>query len=895
MAELNEIKLAEDKKPKAKQGKKAAAAREEVPINEIKLAEDKKPKAKQGKKAAAAREEAPINEISRFQTAIKQARNILRREGITGMESFRHICLYITARYITLERVGALGIPPEFAWENLLQVSTTTGGKQKAMDNFFHPTEPCLVAKFDDLFNTRQFAFNVKQLDNHLDLLKLLDGVGMARLECEFDVLGWVYEQHLKTGSAAARDLGQFFTDRFACAYCIELCRPGCSSPGVPETVCDPSAGTAGFLTAFIKYHKRHHPDIDWATHIDKVHGGELDERVAGSACINLFMESGGHVARNMMRKDTLYTDLPQPEYDVILANVPFGVDGLKYASCCPRVQELGIKGTNSEPLFLQLIMLSLKLGGRAAVIVPDGVVVTRSTLHRGTRKYLLDHFELRRVVKMRGKLFTNTNIEPSILFFENTGRPTSQVEFWDLVKDRKGGYKDTLVLSVPREKMDPDALLLDAQSYAVVKARPNPAAYPIVKFMDLYAIPPGVRKFTSGDMDNKGDSPFFSGKWNSPVGTHSEVSFASDAEYFVMIKDGGGDHSSSTVGLGKFFSITGKCSVTSQNSIFVQKEPNEVAHRYVHYWMTLNITALRDKAKYSMTLGHLSAASITDFEILLPPLEVQLEIVATLDRIYAPGAGVLAETLKMTTRAMDLVLVRPDGALLEPLVQAQRLIRDAAQMAAVLKAQMAAVMAAVQARGYPSAKLGEIAVHNNGKTLKSDDKSDDGEYDVMGGGMTYNGKYTKYNREGTTISVSKSGASAGFVAFHTKKYWAGDCFTVEPIDAAACNEKFLYYALKFNFEKYTHGTTIPHCNWRDVERTVVRLPPLEVQLDVVARIEALEMQCAEMKQLQDRSDDNARFILDANLSALPVLEGEEAEKAEEAEEEADEEEEEEE
>ena len=399
--------------------------------NEITLAEDKKTKApKRGKKAAAAREEAPINEIGRFQTAMKQARDILRRESITGMESFRHICLYITARYMTLERVGALGIPPEFAWENLLQVSTTTGGKQKAMDYFFHPVEPCLVAKFDDLFNTRKFSFDVKQLDNHLDLLKLLDGVDMARLDCKFDVLGWVYEQHLKTGSAAARDLGQFFTDRFACAYCINLCRPVCSSPGVPETVCDPSAGTAGFLTAYLKYHKRHHPEIDWATHLDKVQGGELDERVAGSACINLFMESGGHVARNMMRKDTLYTDLPQPEYDVILANVPFGVKGLKYASCCPRVQELGIKGTNSEPLFLQLIMQSLKIGGRAAVIVPDGVVATRSTLHSGTRKHLLDRFELRRVIKMRGKLFTNTGIERPSSFSKTQESPPPRSSF---------------------------------------------------------------------------------------------------------------------------------------------------------------------------------------------------------------------------------------------------------------------------------------------------------------------------------------------------------------------------------------------------------------------------------------------------------------------------------
>ena len=62
--------------------------------------------------------------------------------------------------------------------------------------------------------------------------------------------------------------------------------------------------------------------------------------------------------------------------------------------------------------------------------------------------------------------------------------------------------------------------------------------------------------------------------------------------------------------------------------------------------------------------------------EYTCPPIETQQEIVATLDRIYQPGTTELADTIKLTSQAMDLVLAQPSGATLEPIVEAQRLMR---------------------------------------------------------------------------------------------------------------------------------------------------------------------------------------------------------------------------
>jgi type I restriction enzyme M protein len=585
--------------------------------------------------------------VETFKTAIVRIRDILRGPGvsITGMDSMRHICLYLLSRYMTCSRVRSIGVPDEFAWENLIHTAQTkNGGLQKALDYFYHKEEDSLVNHFDRLFGTEKFSFDVKNPQKHKEILEILNGVKMEDVDCQMDILGWVYEQHLKTGSSAARDLGQFFTDRFICSYMVKLCSPKFKSEGVPESVCDPSMGTGGFLTAYIKYFKETYPDkpIDWAVQQKEVHGCDTDPKVAGVSRLNLFMESGGHRFENLLTHDSLYGDLPLTGYDVILANMPFGLKGIIHASCCKRVNDLKIRGTKSEPLFLQLMMLSLKRGGRCAVVVPDGMLVNTSTLHNGTRKYLLDNFNLKRVIKMKGQFFMNTGIQPSILFFENTGKGTEVVEFWDVLANERGAITETMFLSVPRAKFD-----------------------------------------ASSSFD---------------VRRYQEI---------------------------------------------------------------------------------------------------------------------------------------------------EKPVADSA--------------------GFPMVKLEDLVNYENGKTLSALKKTQTGEFDVMGGGMTYIGKTDVFNREGETISISKSGASAGFVAYHNKKYWAGDCLTITPKNPKACIIKYLYYYLKLNNNltmSNTAGSTIPHCKWDDIKHIRIPIPPIKDQIKIVECLDSIYRRKEEAQRIVNESDSLAQHQL---------------------------------
>lgn len=563
--------------------------------------------------------------VEAFKSAVVRIRDIFRglTPSITGMESMRHICLYLMSRYITKDKVKSLGVPDEFAWENLIETAQTkNGGVQKALDWFFHKESDCLVNHFDRLFGTRDFSFDIKNPAKHKEILELLSNkdIDIKNIDLNMDILGWVYEQHLGKGSGgnAMRDLGQFFTDRFICDYMVTLCKPGFKSKGVPESVCDPSMGTGGFLTSYMKFYKKHYQNkpVDWSVQNKEIHGCDTDQKVAGVARLNLFMESGGSVANNLLLRNSLNEDLIQTSYDIILANMPFGLKGIKHAECCERVKDLKIRGTKSEPLFLQLMMVSLNRGGRCAVVVPDGMLVNGSTCHNDTRKYLLDHFELKRVIKMKGQFFMNTGIQPSILFFENTGKPTSLVEFWDVIKGDNGDIEETMVLSVPRAKFDA-SYSMDGRRYEERKALVNPTGYQTLTLGDLFEVKGGkaISKVNlTGTL-----YPYYG--CNGINGYVDEFLF--NGEYIVCAQDGS---------IGSVYLLNEKFYPSNHTHILKTKDATKITNAYGSYFLKMNVDW---KSITTSVIPKVTQGNLLKIKIIVPPLEIQKEIVATLDELY--------------------------------------------------------------------------------------------------------------------------------------------------------------------------------------------------------------------------------------------------------------------
>jgi len=294
--------------------------------------------------------------------------------------------------------------------------------------------------------------------------------------------------------------------------------------------------------------------------------------------------------------------------------------------------------------------------------------------------------------------------------------------------------------------------------------------------------------------------------------------------------------------------------------------------NKYLYYY--LSTYDFSESGKGSLGHGSMNKGSLSELQIPLPPLSVQQEIVSTLDRIYSPGTVELSETLKLTQRAMDLVLAQPNGTMLEPIVEAQRMIRKSAQMAADVRAQMAAdvraqmaaIVKSIDCRRFPVVKLGDIVVIESGKYITKSDAVKEG-FPIYGGGDACD-YYSSTSNRNNRLIIAKDGISLKCVRwvscqFHLNHHgWTLKC-------NESILEKYLYYYLCTNQQliyNMATGSAQKGINQKIMEQFEVTLPPLDFQQAVLTRLDALQSQLDSLDSLSKQAEDNARFILESYL-----------------------------
>jgi type I restriction enzyme S subunit len=266
-------------------------------------------------------------------------------------------------------------------------------------------------------------------------------------------------------------------------------------------------------------------------------------------------------------------------------------------------------------------------------------------------------------------------------------------------------------------------------------------------------------------------------------------------------------------------------------HTIVMKTKTNGLNIKYLYYYLKLsNLMAYN---RCSALIPELDKSRFYEMSLPLPPVETQEEIVAALDRIY--------DSVKSSKETIEC-----------------------------LKSVMKSLIGTISRHTDITKKICDVCGFMNGKTLSGKNKDDGGEYHVMGGGMDYIGSYSKFNREGYNITISKSGASAGFVKWHDSKFWAGDCFTIAPT-GSNLEIKYLYYYLKINSKTHTmsktSGSTIPHCKWDDIANLHIHIPPIEMQQQIIIRLDALQSQISAFEETIKNSEDNAQFVLNSYVS----------------------------
>lgn len=263
-------------------------------------------------------------------------------------------------------------------------------------------------------------------------VVDMLDQIELGDL----DTSGDLYE-YLLSKIASAGVNGQFRTPRHIIELMVQMTAP---TPG--DEICDPACGTAGFLVAAAQHIKDEHPavmsDASQRAHFHSsmFHGYDFDSTMLRIGSMNMMLH--GVESPDIRYRDSLSEGASgdSARYSLILANPPFA-GSLDYESTAKDLQRV-VKTKKTELLFLALFLKLLKPGGRAAVIVPDGVLFGSSKAHKDLRRELVDNQLLEAVVKLPSGVFRPyAGVSTAIVFFRRTDSGgTEDVWFYDVTAD---------------------------------------------------------------------------------------------------------------------------------------------------------------------------------------------------------------------------------------------------------------------------------------------------------------------------------------------------------------------------------------------------------------------------------------------------------------------------
>ena len=308
--------------------------------------------------------------------------------------------------------------------------------------------------------------------------VRLIEGINMD----DADTKGDLYE-YLLSKLATSGVNGQFRTPRHIIRMMVEL-----MDPTSEDKICDPACGTAGFLINSLEYilEKYTRPESVFTDEEGNLHnrigdmmsneewdhfrkdmfyGFDFDPSMVRIASMNLMLHSIDNP--NIRQIDAMSKAYDEEnKYTLVLANPPF--KGSIDANDINPTLTKGAKTTKTELLFMKLINRILDLGGRCAVIVPDGVLFGSSKAHKDIRKALVEENALEGVISMPSGVFKPyAGVSTAILIFTKAGE-TDKVWFYDMQSD---GFS----LDDKRNKLDNDGDIPDIiEKWKAIKENNN-------------------------------------------------------------------------------------------------------------------------------------------------------------------------------------------------------------------------------------------------------------------------------------------------------------------------------------------------------------------------------------------------------------------------------------
>ena len=732
------------------------------------------------------------------------------KEGITGMDSMHHVNMVLLSKSFTKNQCQKLDIPEEFAFENVIKLN-----RNDLYDKFYNPrnSQNCIIRYLRDreMFGyTKDLPFQIKNTSTLEFMFNKVNKITSEEIMNTYDLIGDIYEHFINREGNTMKDLGQYFTDRSLIRYIVQLCDPKLLDDGNIPSVWDPASGTGGFIIEYI-YHLNKQGTINWKINKSNLYANDINKNTFSLLKQNLYYSLTEASGITIKLLDSLVND-DDNMYDFIIGNPPFGVKNLKYTDMCQKIKDLGIKGTKGEILFLQLCMAKLKKNGKCAIVIPEGVLFNSTKMYLETRKYLINNFNLKKVIKVGdGDFFKNTGVKTSVLYFENNGK-TENVEFVQVNKNQNN------ITEIPMMNISIDRIIekdysLYMNSYKDVSFNVN-SDFDIVEFGTIstnenYNVTP------SSVISENGSYPYFTSSKSFKL----TDTFTEEGEYIIKGTHGNIEDTVHYIN-GKF---------ACGNNLLKIKINENINTKFIYYYFKLNKEIFEFMGAETI-IKFISYNELSKSKIILPSLEEQNRIVKQLDNIFETE-------------------INSSKILIQSLQESIKNIMNNTKYIKILNHK----------------KIEEVCNLRKGQGITKINRTG-GEFPYYGSnGHSSNSYMNKYNIEGKFILSAEDGTigSVHYIDDGTK-IWVGDHVHVITPSVDNLDIKYLYQFLNNNidYDIFTVGAVIPRLNKKTLKNIEIYIPSLDIQNEILQKINSKETLIQDLKNNIDEAENQAKDIM---------------------------------
>ncbi|MDC0058351.1 N-6 DNA methylase [Acidimicrobiaceae bacterium] len=528
----------------------------------------------------------------------------------------------------------------KYSWDNLF--GTKVSGSE-LVDLYSTAVEsmeenPNIPQLFRDVFKNAYIPY--KDAETLRLFLSQIDDFEYSK---DSEQLGDAFE-HILSSLSSQGDAGQFRTPRHIIDFIVEIV-----DPKKDETVLDPASGTSGFLISAFKHivnsnSEKSSGDLLSAAErkkiMENINGYDISPDMVRIGLANMYLH--GFPEPNVVEYDALTSEDRWNEYyDVILANPPFMTPkgGIR-----PH-NKFGVKSNKAEVLFVDYILTHLKPKGRAGIIVPEGIIFQSGKAYKELRKKLVENGLVGVISLPSGVFNPYSGVKTSILIIDKTknandlfyadiqndgyslGAQRNPIELNDLpsvLKEIRSSSTSNTVKWLKKELLD-EVYSLNFIAYKVDKVESD---YPIKALKDICEITMGQSPKSEFYNENGEGLEFHQGKANfgnihlkpSGVWTSQYNKVAEENSILMSVRAPVGpvNITDREIALGR-----GLCGIKSNA---------DCDQMYLFYLLKSSKDKLT-KSSHGSTFDSINRTQLLDFEIPLPPLEKQQEIVDEIEQ----------------------------------------------------------------------------------------------------------------------------------------------------------------------------------------------------------------------------------------------------------------------